>query len=384
MSLTKPDKHISLLDQARGFAIIAVFIYHALIAGYGMDSLNWHGWFRDFHAPWSFLLLLPVTFGWGGVAIFFVISGFCIHLSYERSTAKQFKVFFARRFFRIYPPYLVTLIFFAVFFPPTKLGFHSFRDFAQLVSHLFLLHNMNGNSSYAINGPFWSIAVEVQLYVLYPLLLWLVRRFGWKRALCLTVAIELTMRTIRGWHYAGGQSDPTWFSLSPFAFWFSWSAGAVLADDFLKEKPLFLRESPLWLWPSITLLCYFIKPLFYFCFVSIALSTANIMAYLLSRPISPRRQKNFALASLSRHLGWIGVISYSVYLIHDPLISLVPILLKTLFPASNIFPTINFICCLLIWPFVLFVSYGFYRWVEKPSIKLGKWFIRSKLMVSRA
>ena len=82
------------------------------------------------------------------------------------------------RFFRIYPPYLVALLFLALVYPISKLYFASRVDTAQFISHLTLLHNFDQRSFFGINAAFWSIAVEVQLYALYPLLLALAARFG--------------------------------------------------------------------------------------------------------------------------------------------------------------------------------------------------------------
>jgi peptidoglycan/LPS O-acetylase OafA/YrhL len=362
-----------------------VFVFHALGASCGIDHLNWNGWLQDFHhASRTFLLLLPAGFGWSGVSIFFVVSGFCIHLSHERSKVKSFKVFFARRFFRIYPPYFVALLFFALFFPLTRLKMNSLDDFAQLGSHLYLLHNFDQRSFFGINPAFWSIAVEAQLYLLYPVLLLFVRRFGWKRALWLAGTLEILLRAISGWP----EILPQWFTCSPFAFWFSWSIGAALADNFLKDQPLILRRCPLWVWPSLTIIFYFVKPLSAFAFLSAALFGANIIA-CLARPICPPftqidlSKTRFALVWLSKHIRWVGIISYSVYLLHQPLTLIAPRLFSKLFPAYHVHPLIIFTACLLEWPLVLFLSYYFYRFVEQPSINFGKWFVRTKLTVDQ-
>ena len=120
------ERRIDFLDPIRGIAILLVFVFHSLGTAFGRDELPWGPWFRDFNVPGSFLLLLPATFGWVGVAIFFVVSGFCIHLSYSR--LPQWSLFLQRRFFRIYPPYLVALLFFALAFPITRLHFASWQD----------------------------------------------------------------------------------------------------------------------------------------------------------------------------------------------------------------------------------------------------------------
>jgi peptidoglycan/LPS O-acetylase OafA/YrhL len=82
--------------------------------------------------------------GWVGVPIFFTVSGFCIHLSYQRSRENGFKRFFTRRFFRIYPPYLLAVLFFGLIFGE-RLGWgwrtHDLAIFmgslGQLGSHIY-------------------------------------------------------------------------------------------------------------------------------------------------------------------------------------------------------------------------------------------------------
>src|SRR4029079_6537576 len=103
---------------------------------------------------WSFLLVLPATLGSAGVAVFFAVSGFCIHLSFQRNPESRDYIF--RRFFRIYPPYLFALVLFAFIYPPTRLSFASLQDFTQLLSHLFLVHNFGSSTFNGINGAFWS------------------------------------------------------------------------------------------------------------------------------------------------------------------------------------------------------------------------------------
>src|SRR4051812_17766604 len=104
--MSKRTLHLQFLDELRGAAILAVFVFHVFCGAYGNSELEWSGWTRNFHAATGVLLMWPLSIGKYGVAVFFVISGFCIHLSHAKSKADTFGQFFARRFWRIYPPYL--------------------------------------------------------------------------------------------------------------------------------------------------------------------------------------------------------------------------------------------------------------------------------------
>ena len=111
--------HLEIIDLLRGVAILAVFLFHCLGASFGFSQLPWNGLFPGLKVSATFFALLPCSYGWAGVALFFVISGFCIHLSHIRSGEKGFGRFFVRRFFRIYPAYLVCVLAF-FFIPPWK------------------------------------------------------------------------------------------------------------------------------------------------------------------------------------------------------------------------------------------------------------------------
>jgi len=76
-----------------------------------------------------------------------------------------------------YPPSLLVLLFFAVIYPLSRLHFNNGSDFAQIISHNFLIHHLDYRSHFGLNLSFWSVAIEVQLYALYPLVLALAAYF---------------------------------------------------------------------------------------------------------------------------------------------------------------------------------------------------------------
>ncbi|MEI6562128.1 MAG: acyltransferase [Verrucomicrobiota bacterium] len=361
----RAGEHILFLDSIRGVAIFLVLAFHAVVASYGMKQvISWKGWIRDLSgAP---LFLQPFSAGLLGVAIFFVVSGFCIHLSHEKSREKGFKVFFVRRFFRIYPPYLLALCIFACLFPFTRLKFDSWADFSQLASHVLLINNLDKGLFYGINGSFWSVVVEAQLYLIYPLLLLIVRRQGWEKALWFTGILEVTLRT------GCAVALPDWLSCSPFYFWFSWALGAKLADDHLKGRPLLLAACPLWLWPAVTCVAYVFRPTALFAFLFTALATAKWISHLLSRPAA----QPSGVPMWSRFFQWLGIISYSLYLIHEPLLNA---MIRSLTRAPGDFsvpPLLFFLCIIGFCGVIFFIAWLFHRFVELPSIAAGKRFLK--------
>jgi len=370
--MQRTNTHLPFLDHIRCFAILFVFLFHCLGVSYGYDQLPWNGWVRDWNVPGSFLALLPTTFGWTGVSIFFVVSGFCIHLSHQRSRQKDWGTFFTRRFFRIYPPYLVALLIFSFVYPWQTVQLESPYRVAQFLSHVVLLHNLDSRSFMAINPSFWSIALEVQLYALYPILLLMTRKLSWKKTLWILAIVEIAIRTASGIHHTQhGEYLPRWFISGPISHWFSWAIGAAAAEAFLKYEALPFQRVPLWIFPTLTVGTAFVHPLEPFSFMFAALATVSVIAALLKRSDeTPTRQPGM----FHRQIAFLGTISYSIYLLHQPIIMLVPVYLAKLGMHLSPIATVG-VCYLMLVP-TLALSVGFYRIIELPSIAAGKWFLQ--------
>ena len=358
---TARSGHLNGLDGLRGLAILAVYVFHGLWPSFGTDAPAWGGWHRAAPLPWRDLILLPAELGWAGVAVFFVVSGFCIHLTHQRSGERGFGGFFLRRFFRIYPPYLVAVLFFALVFAGTRLDLHVRHNLDQLVSHLLLIHNYLGPGFlYGINPALWSIGVEVQLYLLYPALLWLVGKIGWTGALRLIAGIEITLRLAFGC-YAPGDPARLWLLGDPFLYWFSWALGAWLCERWRRGEDLPLATTPISLWAGLAVVSYFFSFTYGFGFLLWALATTALLARLLNGDLAAPFLTGVTLRR-------IGIISYSIYLLHQPLLNLVG---TSVFRGWTAFGL-----CLVALPALLFLSWLFYCLVERPSIAVGKWIER--------
>ena len=184
--------YIPALDHLRGFAALLVlffhsshFISHKLIYSTPYDPANW----ARAGNPFSALVIEGHT----AVSLFFLLSGFVFTVG-SLQKKLNFLGFYRNRLLRTYPLFLFFLILGIAF------NVENFSTVALLQSVFFM-----ANSDTAINGGaftfvFWSIAVEWHFYLLFPLLLVSVQKWGWKVLPWLILAL-LVVRT--GAYYAG-------------------------------------------------------------------------------------------------------------------------------------------------------------------------------------
>lgn len=169
--------HYPALDGLRGVAVISVILYHVL-----------H--FRP---------------GWMGVDLFFVLSGFLITsiLIDTKSATGYFKNFYVKRMLRIFPLYYGTLL---VFFIPFLLN-HSdtiiskalpYFGYVQNIS--FTISNQWPVDSMSPLNHFWSLAIEEQFYIFFPLVIYFVRDRALPIVLGLLVILTIACRC---WFYFG-------------------------------------------------------------------------------------------------------------------------------------------------------------------------------------
>jgi len=308
-------QHISRLDVLRAAAFLAVFTFH-ISGSFPFFKLTWTGVFLDYSAwPKETLFLLPVSFGWLGVALFFVLSGFCIHYStLRRKTAFTTPDFYWRRFLRIYPAYIVCLIVVTILSPWLPIRYFNFW---QIASHVLMVHNFFKATFFGLNGVLWSLGVETQFYLLYPLLIYLVhRRMSWSQCLVMALIFNIFFQiyfSLTAEAYAMTPVRTTWSF--PLVTWCDWILGACLAEAYVKKEPVFRREG-LWLAGSGIMLI-----------IALNIRTLNVQAYLFSSVFFAVLMQRYLsiqapLNRIERGLVPVGLVSYSLYLWHQPILLL--------------------------------------------------------------
>ena len=235
------------LDLLRALAIIVVVIYHAALFGFKLPGR-------------------VDRFGWIGVDLFFVLSGYLIGgqllAPLARGNTINLGRFFARRALRIMPAYFAVL---AIYF--LLPSWREYPDMSQpLWKFLLSIQNIALHGGTAFSHA-WSLAVEDQFYLALPfLLLFLCRR---PRAAvivsCLLIVGGIVLRTFLavqnpsvdgGVSFRGFQAwiyYPTWTRLDPLVF------GVALAaiEKFRPQWWRRLMDTALWLWlPGLALIAY--------------------------------------------------------------------------------------------------------------------------------
>ena len=314
------------LDLLRAIAIVWVMLFHSFLIGGLGDNFSWLS-----------------RFGWMGVDLFFVLSGFLIGSQVLKPLARgeplDFRDFYRRRAFRILPAFLVVLALYETV--PTfreEPGMQPWWQFATFTVNFLIDYGHNKAFSHA-----WSLCVEEHFYLLFPLLAWwLTRRPSVTKFVSVCAAIVLAgvalrtsiwlfdMAPVRGLDNVPRSFDrrfiedmyyPTWNRLDGLL------AGVVLATIKAFRRPLWDRMQShanaalalglavvglaIWLFQDRVGL---IGNAIGWPILSAGLALL-VFAGADSRSWIGRRRVPCA--------GWLALISYSLYLVHKPIYHLV-------------------------------------------------------------
>ncbi|HET6998746.1 MAG TPA: acyltransferase [Solirubrobacterales bacterium] len=324
----RPGRRLAGLDGLRGLAALYVVVNHVFLRAFpGYPVVHapfWAGWF---------------IYGRFAVLVFIVLSGFSLALSPARAgwRLEGISAYARRRAWRILPAYWAALVFsLAVAWLIVPQPGHGVPDLTSVLANGLLVQNIVGAPS--PNLAFWSMAVEVQLYILLPLLLVLVRRRG-AAAMVATVTLVVAAVGIVGPHVARLDTFVI-LSAPDLAALFALgivSAGIVSAGA--------ARRS--WQWPWLALAAAApvlatiawrgsVWTLEHLYWVDLALAPA--IACLLVSLATGRPAPLLRLLD-TRPIRGLGSCSYSLYLTHAPIVAIVyePIVARWLHPGTAAF-----------------------------------------------
>ena len=188
LSITEKQHRLYSIDALRGLAALAIVIFHARpMLWVGVREIwNTYGISLNPNAILGYLTI-PLSFGGFAVDLFLVLSGYSLHrkgaflLENNPDFDMDIKKYFIRRFSRIYPVYFAALVLTAIVHLWVKNQVPSLVEgednsiFAFIMS-VFSLQGIFA-PSFAHNSVFWYLAVQIHLYLIYPLVFHLIKKF---------------------------------------------------------------------------------------------------------------------------------------------------------------------------------------------------------------
>lgn len=325
------SRRLDSIDALRGIAALMVAGYH-IWGHYGVypfPSLGVVPWTHN--AVIFSYLVSPLRWGYLGVSLFLVISGFSIHLSFARnrqtngSYSLDWRKFYLRRIWRLYPAYAVSVIGTFLLLLVTSHGtdlIGSAPTLTDLISHLTLTHGYFDRYFYGIVHVYWSLALEFQLYLAYPFFLYLFRKTGISKSILMLCGISLVWRWVmmNEFHYQlisiawTGPYAPMGFVLARMP---EWLFGAWLAEWMVAGHSLCAKRLPLVMASGLILFIAILSTLWEPLWVLTDMLFGLGFAFAIAPAIVPS-MKTVSRKSNSpyRWLIWTGTISYSLYLFH--------------------------------------------------------------------
>jgi peptidoglycan/LPS O-acetylase OafA/YrhL len=282
-----------------------------------------------------------VVFGSPAVIVFFVISGFCIHLPYRGDRKMEIGRYYLRRYTRILIPVVAAV------------GVYRF------VGQRFVFW---GEHSILWQSPLWSLLCEEIYYAVYPLLRRLRRAVSWQRVIPAAFVVSAGVAAIHmralSWHECGPLG--TAVILLPV-----WLLGCLLAEEV--DTLQALRADGwwrIWIWRLGAWFASWITEMLHFKAhlpLTQTMAWFGVIAYFWVKNEIAWSKTH----APSRVLAWAGLWSYSLYLVHAQTADLWYAL-----NIHNVGPRV-FWCGVIVSS--LAGAYIFYLVVERPSHRLARW-----------
>jgi peptidoglycan/LPS O-acetylase OafA/YrhL len=328
-------RRIPALDSLRGIAAAAVVLQHAMwCAGWRSIAPNAH---------WA-------------VMLFFTLSGFVLALPYVEGRAATWSKFLVRRFFRLWPPVVVAVVVSATLCwligvrPPYVAEWWREPLNADLLTRCLLLTGQHGGCA-SLDLPLWSLVYEARLSLVFPALALLTLRWP-RQAIVLAVVGGFSLEVLE--RLCGGITEP----LSGSALLLDAVATLQCGALFVIGVALAMRASGL----SFNRGSAALLGICSIALLAMASDVGNGVGAAIAIALA------VGTAGLSRILlhpvlRWLGRISYSLYLIHVPLLAACvygfggPLAPATVVVAVGL--------CLL-------AAEIMFRMVELPSIAMGR------------
>ncbi len=361
--ITSGATWIPEIDGLRFVAIASVVLFHI---GGQVISKSGQAWTTQ---SWYLPTLKFITNSNRGVELFFVISGFIL----GRPFARQYLLgekrvslgsYYLRRLTRLEPPYVINLLLFSI-----AIFFYVHTPVMELTKHFlasaFYIHELVYHQASTINGVTWSLELEIQFYLLVPLLVLVYRIRNSVLRRSVLVAAIIFFSGLQEWAYFQnfwGRPGEILYE-TVFSFLQFFLAGLLLSDLYLTALP---RWRPSVLWDIAGLVCW---PAYFFInanWEALALPPLLIVVF-----VGAFRGIYFPRLFRVQWIALIGGMCYSIYLWHFFLIAFVFKVSRYVVVGHDYLANLLLQCVLLLPPVLLF-STLYYLLVERPCMD-PKW-----------
>ncbi len=354
LRITTSDRHIPALDGLRGVAALIVMLYH----------------FFTNRVPW----------GWMGVDLFFVLSGFLITgiLLRTKDSPGYYRNYFARRSLRIFPLYFLFLVIFFLIFPligvSDGIGDYPYLEGIQswywLYAQNWLVFFDPVYPGHEMITHFWSLAIEEQFYVFWPLAIYLLpnRRI---LSFCIgLIALSISVRLIMFYGFDMSYLKVYVFTFSRLDALAVGSALAVMVRNSDHKEWLNRRTPSILIASTIGILVTFVlfKSMDFEAFTTYGYTVLAIFfGSLLVMALSSDPRSLVRRILETKPLTMFGKYSYGIYVYHIPVLRLGSRALSPYIESRAVTLIICFIMSLV-------VAYASYHLIEKRFLNLKKYF----------
>jgi peptidoglycan/LPS O-acetylase OafA/YrhL len=374
-------RHVPELDGLRGIAVLGVLLTHAIFY-LGVVPLHTPG------QAWGDVLAMAFASGWGGVDLFFTLSGFLITgiLLRSRQETTYFSSFYMRRILRIFPLYygFLAITFMLPRIAPV-IDAQIPHGLKTLLSYFFFVQNWplfwrDWTGMATIWGAYWSLAVEEQFYLIWPALVRTIRPHKLLLICIVGLLTEVSERAYMLHRHGLALGVMQW----PFSRLDGLFIGAAIATySHLNGRPLPL----LWAWSTgaigIAILFWIAAfhttelsngggfHIWVFGVLAFALISASVILAIQHRTMWTHRVFTF------RPLVAAGKVSYGMYvyhlLIYANLTRLLDLFIRPRFGMGWSLPFAIFYIAIAI-TITMWVAMLSYRFIEKPFLDLKRFF----------
>lgn len=253
--------------------------------------------------PQEFVNILFSYFGHFGVQMFLFVSGYGLAVSMQKNE-KNWLPFFWERIKKLYPLLIVGVLFLFLTTILAEGRIFSDTEQTELCYKLFFIHTLVPGSALTLNGPWWFFALILQLYIFFPLLYRLTKRFGWKAFLSICI---ISYAIIYIYKFKLGLFDGEMIMMNTPGHLPEFCLGILLATN---RQP---KMSIIWLIAAVALfvLGNFYKYFYPLTFLAITIITIFIYQGLKAIPI--RKQ------IVKKSLVYIGGLSMAIFAVHGAL-----------------------------------------------------------------